>query len=269
LIQFKIAKDQKLGEPSPYYAVIKLDGDDMGKRIRACKTQEEHEKFSERLSRFADEAKNIADQAQYHARIIYNGGDDVLAMASLSKAVEFAKALADEFSKIVGNGATASAGIVITHHLAPLSNALKQVRKAEEKAKESGKNALCVTVLRRSGETLQMVSEWNQVENFPTFVNLFEGKELSSKLPYDIAQASYALPKASELSAAEIKRLVQRHSEPKIEERDTAERQKLKTQWIKEKADALHAWSARLPRGVEELANWLSLARFVSQGGSS
>lgn len=40
--------------------------------------------------------------------------------------------MANQFKEIVGG--SASAGIVITHHLSPLSNALKQVRKAEEKA---------------------------------------------------------------------------------------------------------------------------------------
>jgi CRISPR-associated protein Cmr2 len=266
LIQSKISDDEKLGEPSPYYAIIKLDGDDMGEYIRACKTQDEHKKFSERLSNFSEIVKKIADEPQYHARIIYNGGDDVLAMASLSKAVEFAKVMADKFKDIVGG--SASAGIVITHHLSPLSNALKQARKAEDKAKASGKNAVCVTVLRRSGETLQMVSEWEQIEKFFAFVSLFANKELASKLPYDIAQASYALPKASEMSAAEIRRLVKRHSTPNITEADDTKRRELIVKWIKEKADDLQTWSSRLPRQVEELADWLSLARFISQGGS-
>lgn len=97
LFQFKISEAEKLGEPSPYYAIIKLDGDDMGELIRTCKTRDEHEKISKRLSEFAEMVKALANKPQYHARIIYNGGDDVLAMASLGKAVEFAKAMANQW----------------------------------------------------------------------------------------------------------------------------------------------------------------------------
>ncbi len=269
----KLHNDER---PSPYYAVIKLDGDDMGPRIRACKTKKEHEEFSKALSKFAEEVRKLASDKKYHACIIYNGGDDVLAMASLSKAVEFVKAMAEQFKEIMKEwGATASAGIVVTHHLSPLSNALRQVQKAEEKAKEQeGKNSVCVTVLRRSGETLQMVSKWDQMDNFPVFVKLFTNKELSAKLPYDIAQASYALPVANPMSAAEIKRLVKRHGAPKIDERDETKRQERKKKWIEERANDLNKWAENLPREfldreyqIEGLANWLSLARFVSQGG--
>lgn len=256
-------------KPSPYYAIIKLDGDDIGKRIRSCKTKEEHERFSQKLSEFAAEVKKLAANPYYHARIIYNGGDDVLAMASLSKAIEFANAMAERFKDTMKEwNATASAGVVITHHLSPLSNALRQVQKAEEKAKEQdGKASVCVTVLRRSGETLQMVSKWNQMGKFPTFVGLFENDELSSKLPYDIAQASFALSKTNkmsgeelkqmdEMSAAEIRRLVKRHSPSKVGDTDKQQR-----------ASELFEWAKTMPRQIEELANWLSLARFISQGG--
>jgi CRISPR-associated protein Cmr2 len=275
LIAHKVTATDKLGGPSPYYAIIKLDGDDMGKHIRACNTKDEHKRFSEKLSEFAAKVKELANDPQYHACVIYNGGDDVLAIASLRKAIEFAKAMADKFNEIMEKKATASAGIVITHHLSPLSNALRQVQKAEEKAKEQdGKNAVCVTVLRRSGETLQMVSKWDQMDKFAAFVDLFAKDELASKLPYDIAQASYALPSADEKSKAEISRLIKRHSAPKIAESDEAKRQELKKQWIIDRATELYLWAVSLPPEFQEreyqiegLANWLSLARFVSQGG--
>jgi CRISPR-associated protein Cmr2 len=260
LANHKALDKDKIGEPSPYYAIIKLDGDNMGDHIRQCKTKEEHADFSKKLSAFAAKVKVLASDPQYHACVIYNGGDDVLAMASLSRAVEFAKALADEFRKVMEEWkATASAGIVITHHLSSLNNALRQVQGAEEKAKEQkGKNAVCVTVLRRSGETLQMVSKWDQMDKFRTFVDLFAKKELASKLPYDVARAAYALPVADPMSAAEIRRLVKRHAATKVKDE---ERQKT--------AHELFEWAKVMPRHIEELANWLSLARFVSQGGKT
>lgn len=277
MINHKVSEKEKLGEPSPYYAIIKLDGDSMGDLIRKCKTADEHKRFSEKLSEFAVKVKGLANNPQYHACIIYNGGDDVLAMASLSKAVEFTKAMAEQFKEIMKEWtATASAGIVITHHLSPLSNALREAQKAEDKAKspEVGKNAVCVTVLRRSGETLQMVSKWNQMDKFPAFVDLFVKDELSSKLPYDIAQASFALSKVDGMSdeeterwekmaEAEIRRLVKRHGAPKEKEEEK------RKDWLNKTANDLFSWANTMPRQIEELANWLSLIRFVAQGGKT
>ncbi len=257
--------------PSPYYAIIKLDGDSMGKCLHSLDEQG-HREFSKKLSEFAAKVKVLAADPQYHACIIYNGGDDVLAMASLSKAVEFAKEMAVQFKETMKEWkATASAGIVITHHLSPLNNALREVGEAEKLAKEIDreKSKVYVTVLRRSGEKLQMVSKWEQINNFAVFVKYFETDELAAKLPYDIARASFALSKTDkmsaeelkqmdEMSAAEIRRLVKRHSSSKVKDTDKQQR-----------ANALSEWAKTMPRQIEELANWLSLIRFVSQGGKS
>lgn len=259
-------------KPSPYYSIIVLDGDDMGARISACSSAEEHRKFSESIAAFAKEVGTIAKNN--YASVIYNGGDDVLAMAPLSTAFKFAKELAAKFKSKTGN--TASAGIAVTHHLSPLGAALRAAREAEKAAKAvRGKGAVCVVLHRRSGEPVQMVSKWDDEEGLVSLLieYFMDDGCLSSKFAYDLtadARAGSALP--PEAQRALIERLVKRH---------TTQKQKLTEPKLF--ASRLHCWSklmdnyvphlsdngAKIPQGMAELGKWLSLARFIAQGGAA
>lgn len=251
--------DQVKPRPSPYYAIIALDGDNMGKRVSQCETEEEHQALSHTLSAFATRAKSIV--GEYRGSPIYNGGDDVLAMAPAATAFPLTQALADNFLEITGG--TASAGIAVAHHLFPLGAALEAARQAERQAKQAGRDAVCVRVLKRSGETTEMRSPWKAIgETFAKMTRFFQGDEqgelLSSKFAYDVLRAAYALPKADEKSRAELKRLLKRHRNPKHPQAPDPD------EW----AERLHAWANRLPdQSLEELGRWLVFARFIAQGG--
>lgn len=249
--------------PSSYYAIIALDGDEVGKRINACLTQPDpqqaHEQFSRQLAQFSDRVKEIVPSL--NGSPIYNGGDDVLAMAPLSTAFPLAHALAHKFCEITDG--TASAGIAIAHHLFPLGAALDAARQAEHQAKQAGRDAVCVRVLKRSGETLEIRSPWKALGNtFVDIVSFFQGntdgEPLSSKFAYDVLQAAYALPEADEKIRAELKRLLKRHRNPKHPQAPDPD------EW----AERLKIWATHLPDQLEELGRWLVLARFIARGGS-
>jgi CRISPR-associated protein Cmr2 len=56
---------------------------------------------------------------------------------------------------------TLSAGIAVCHHIEPFSDALELARKAEKQAKSvPGKDALAVTVSKRSGVDRTVVGQW-------------------------------------------------------------------------------------------------------------
>lgn len=254
----EIYKQVKL-RPSPYYAIIVVDGDNMGKRVSECQTEAEHTELSRTLARFAQGVKPIVEE-QYQGNLIYNGGDDVLALAPLSSAFPLAQTLASSFEEVTGG--TASVGIAIVHHLYPLSAALQQARQAEKQAKTPPKAAVCVRVLKRSGEVVEMRSPWNAVgDTFADGIGLFQadahGEPLSSKFAYDVLHAAYALPEAREQSQAELKRLLTRHRNA------THPRSPDPGEW----AARLRTWAAALPGQLEELGRWLVFARFVAQGG--
>jgi len=143
--------------PGVYYALLLADGDNMGKVIDAQKTPEAHRELSHALSEFAKKVPEIVNEHQ--GLTIYAGGDDILAYLPLHRALDCVQALAQEFARRMkgfqteeGVSPTLSAGLVIVHHLEPLSDVLELARSTEKTAKAvKGKNALAITLSKRSG----------------------------------------------------------------------------------------------------------------------
>lgn len=247
---------RKVGaRPRSYYAIIALDGDSMGKMVSGCRTEAEHQALSRKIITFAAQVRPTVEGHLGHT--VYAGGDDVLALAPLSTAKSLAQRLSVEFHRMVQG--TASAGMAIVHRLYPLSAALRAAREAEHRAKRvPGKATLCVRVLKRSGETVDARTPWDAMgDTFEKLVCLFESKAVSSRLAYATAEAAYALPNADESFEAELRRQLRRHRHP--------------TKWTEDEdawADTLRAWAGQLPDQTEELGRWLTLARFVAQGGA-
>ena len=279
--------------PSPYYAVIVLDGDSMGAHITRLLEQPEpegaHRAFSRQISAFAQRAPAVlgsafrqtvsvsqsssaaTDDQVGREFLIYNGGDDVLALTPLALALPTAQALAQAFEDYVP-GCHASAGIAIAHHLYPLDVALQAARAAERAAKGvEGKAAVAVTVIKRSGETVTLRSKWDSLGGlFDELVAHFAQKRLSSRFAYDLSSRAHIVT-ALEADArrAMLKQLVGRHKTDQLQDParltdDLADwAQALDGQTPPEKIDG-----ADVPQGLAELARWVVFARFVAQGGS-
>jgi CRISPR-associated protein Cmr2 len=65
--------------------------------------------------------------------------------------------------RMMGERATASAGAVVAHHQAPLGAVLRALRAAEQQAKQAGgRDAFCITVVKRSGGRLMVVAKWGE-----------------------------------------------------------------------------------------------------------
>ena len=135
-------------------------------------------------------------ESEHLGRLIYAGGDDVLAMlpvADLLPAMQRLRvayagddpahvagnrqglalsrgfALLDQprsgrrLLRMMGHKATASCGAVVAHHQAPLGAVLRELRAAEQRAKgEGGRNAFSLTIVKRSGGTLQLTAKWGE-----------------------------------------------------------------------------------------------------------
>ncbi|MGC1378212.1 MAG: type III-B CRISPR-associated protein Cas10/Cmr2 [Anaerolineales bacterium] len=149
------------GEPSPYYALLQADGDNMGKTIDAQTEQGQHSKLSQALSDFDKDAKDIIKNQR--GIPVYVGGDDVLAYLPLHTALECVVELNTCFEKWVGTKfdfiddeqkkrPSLSVGLAIAHHLTPLSDVLEQARNAEKAAKKvKDKNGLVISMSKRGG----------------------------------------------------------------------------------------------------------------------
>lgn len=153
-------------EPYPYYALLQGDGDRMGEVIDAQKTPADHRRFSAALAAFAAQVNGIV--MSHDGALVYAGGDDVLAFLPLDTALACAQAIRAAFDEKMGHFQTSdnkpptfSAGLVVAHHIEPLSDTLDLVRQTEKAAKAvKGKNALAVTVAMRGGVPRTVAGKW-------------------------------------------------------------------------------------------------------------
>lgn len=159
-----------VGKPGRYFAVLELDGDQMGAWVSGEKcplTLQFHQDFSRALAAFSLQDVRSTIEG-HHGQPIYAGGDDVLAMLPAETAVACANDLAQRFRKHIRTvipkdapDCTASVGVAMAHMRAPLQDVVAAAGNAERLAKKAanddglGRNALVVSLFKRSGETVQ------------------------------------------------------------------------------------------------------------------
>ena len=276
---YRRAKEHRIHPtpPTPYYAILAMDGDRMGKHISACRSKEEHARLSQQLAEFAAEVERIIQK--YGGYLVYAGGDDVLAFFPLKSALAGANALAQRYrekfkdwEQFEPDGTslpfTASAGIAIAHHLHPLDAVLETARRAERAAKNRyNRDAVCVSVLKRSGEPIRLGSKWeadgadivNLVQNI---VGDLGAERLASRFVYELSEQVTALETVeAAMLALLLKRLLKRHGDENKPPKTTVEDLMA---WVR----AFEQDGMDVPGGAAaELGRWLLLARFIEQGG--
>jgi CRISPR-associated protein Cmr2 len=177
------ARKQRHGRPPTYYAFLVLDADDMGKVFRGERGDPNwgqgaarYKEITKRLTRFALAVREVVEK--HHGVLVYSGGDDVLALVPVDEVVACARELRDLYRspEHLGDQVTTSAGIAVVHIKEDLRFALRTVREAERRAKRFGdgsKNALGLTVCRRSGEHSRTLLAWPHTEPFTQLVAAF------------------------------------------------------------------------------------------------
>ncbi len=250
----------KITRPTPYYAVIQMDGDKMGILLSGVKDEREHREISKALSSFARETAVDLVEKQYPAKLVYAGGDDVLAFAPLARdtmetgqprhVLDLVDRLQKRYQETIREALpqprdekrvkeiTASTGIVIAHHYTSLAYVLRSAREAEDSAKKRyGKDALVVTLIRRSGEQTRVGCHWRYshladddpgqpIALFSRFYRLFQEDVLSPKCVHILLEEAPALVNmkieeaqdpmhSSSAMQSEIKRILKRQRDPR------------------------------------------------------
>lgn len=265
-------------KPETYYALILMDGDNMGAWLSA--TEEErripysaswhpkialhedvlkekknnkgfeeyfkakktasptrHAVISQALNNFSGYLVPKIIEESHNGKLIYSGGDDVLAMAPTDDVLSIIKELRliyGGFGKEVANGekfdknrnyanngfvfydrklmqtmgvkASASVGVVIVHSKTPLAYALKCLREAEQRAKTAGRNAFCVRILKRAGGEISFTDNWwnkkseeqmRSIELFEELIKSAAQKGVSRKTFYATEEWIHLLPEYS------------------------------------------------------------------------
>lgn len=154
------AGEETVGRPSPYYAVLRMDGDQTGKLLS------EHPARGALADALADFAASVrATVSGRHGELVFAGGDDLLALFPLEDALEAAlelrRAWIDRVAERI-SGATISAGLVYVHYEVALRWALEESRRQLEKvAKEdNGRDSLAIAVLGRRGPAVGWATTW-------------------------------------------------------------------------------------------------------------
>lgn len=203
LLKLSIAKEngrsgiQIQTREDPYLAIIALDGDKMGATLSNLGSEEKHREFSKRLAEFACETEGMVKTPGV---LIYAGGDDVLAAVPAKAAIDTAEKLANAFRKKMEgffwkddegkeHSVSASAGIAVGHEKTPILDLVHAAQDAEHRAKSDyGRNALALSVIKRSGETLEWGCNWDSkaLELHAEIATTLKD-ELSARFPYKLA----------------------------------------------------------------------------------
>ncbi|NLI56169.1 type III-B CRISPR-associated protein Cas10/Cmr2 [bacterium] len=157
-----------------------------------------HREISRRLSEFSiQETRKIIEEENY-GKIIYSGGDDIMAFVALNSLLDVIKKLRDTFSleKYMGKRATASMGVVIGHYEEPLSFLLEELRKALKDTKNVGRDRYTIKIIKKSGTIKEFNLPWyidgiSSVDLLKEITFLFSEKILSFNFPYDLDERDF------------------------------------------------------------------------------
>jgi len=223
----------ELGKPPAYYAIVHLDGDNMGRFFEGERGPESWGKGLKRcqnitraLTGFGGKVQGIV--SEYQGELIYCGGDDILALLPTANAVAAAVKMSEQFKETMQEEkASLSGGIAVVHYKEDLRYALKVVRSAEKAAKRSDrsnksgdklKDALSIAVCRHAGEHSQFVMAFQNAPTFDGLVQMFQGK-ITDRWTYKLRQVAELLPEGA--GHSELNRLLKRIEGGTKEEADS------------------------------------------------
>ncbi|WP_071058838.1 type III-B CRISPR-associated protein Cas10/Cmr2 [Pelistega sp. MC2] len=188
---------KKFGKASPFYAVLMMDGDQLGKQMSDLTKQKD---ITQGLQKFIANVPTIIEK--HNGFLIYAGGDDVLALLPMETAIECAVEVRAHyqhtFKAFPKLQTTISAALVYTHINHSLKNVLLDAHRVlDEIAKDgAGRDALAVTVYKGSGQVIEWARKWDKllVNNQLVISQLVsQFKQVSDKLPLFSSKFFYGI----------------------------------------------------------------------------
>ena len=215
-------------EPATYLAVIAQDLDGMGEFLSTVlgegpEAVHRHRSISRTLIELAGRQADALSRRELLGVPVYAGGDDLLAFTPAATALRAAAEAHDLVEETEGLP-HASTAVLFFHHSAQLRRAVVEVQRLLEEAKNrvSGKHALAVGYLRRSGVREESIQPWTAVsavrspgalrtpfDLLGTHEEFTLSPRLVTALERDAAELAGLRPHVRE---AELKRLVERHA---------------------------------------------------------
>ena len=194
-----LARQKVARDPGTYYALLRMDGDGVGKLLGEPGGEEV---VGSALQRFVPQV--IDTVAQSDGVLVYAGGDDVLALLPTDTAIPAAIVLEQAYHKSFAEWRdwpapnkrpTISASLIFADHHEPLRAALHASHVLlEDAAKEgNGRSSLAVAVQKPSGSAISWVTAWRDGggRGVPEALDalaarLKEARDISARLAYSL-----------------------------------------------------------------------------------
>ena len=190
----------KLPPPTPFYAILMMDGDSLGSHMSDTTKQCA---ITEGLADFTKKVPDIV--YQHNGFLMYAGGDDVLAILPLENAITCAAALRTHYMSCFDYDViptTLSGAIEFVHIKTPLTKVLYDAHQLLDKVAKDGRgrDALAIRVWKPGGLQLEWAQPWKIAINphtgkthleeiAATFQNIEKDPEqFSSKFFYKIRE---------------------------------------------------------------------------------
>ncbi len=202
--------------PSDSFAILLMDGDSMGTKLRVLSNIKEQKDLSKKLSEFTQKVKEIVEDENY-GKLIYAGGDDVLALLPIEFALKCTYEIQEKFREKLNKiedkiqdklpdekkdkteyKFTMSSGLLFAYHKLPLNYILNKVREFEQKAKNIGKNRVYFGYIKHSLAYAEASISWDKYKAFKELLN----KE--SQIPNTFITQSYELFRELETTNSEM-----------------------------------------------------------------
>lgn len=180
--------------PSPFYSLLLMDGDKIGD-IHSKYPEKSHG-ISKALAAFNQDLPDVV--SGYMGRLVYAGGDDLLALLPVSTAIECAADVRAVFKKhFTAFGipeASISAAIIYAHYMIPLRDIIKDShRLLDDVAKDqTGRDAFAIRVWKRGGKDYTFAKLWGEDESnareIMQLVRAVRDREYSTGFLYSIRE---------------------------------------------------------------------------------
>lgn len=263
---------------------------DYGAQKRAL-SPNRHLAISGALNDFSLTVVRHVVEEEHLGRVIYAGGDDVLAMLPVVDVLPAAQRLRQAYSgvaestvefdrthrdklflrdgfaylngkllRMMGHTATASCGIVIAHHQAPLAAVRRELEAAEKRAKNAGRDRFAITVIKRSGGALKLTAEWGEPLKLLNDLRGFLQEEgVSRRAVYNTAEWLHDLPEPdgdATMLASLLAFQMDRQADKSAREKHH----------LPQLAQRLATLAAQQPKDrLKWLANFMSVAEFLAR----
>lgn len=157
-----LRKSTKIEAVSPFYAVLMMDGDSLGKQMSDSTKQTP---ISLALQQFTQGVNTIV--TQYSGFLIYAGGDDVMALLPLEEALNCAYRLREHYLDCFKKNkieSTLSGAIEYAHINIPLGKVLGDAHHLlDDIAKDkTGRDSIAVRVWKPGGQHLEWAMPWQK-----------------------------------------------------------------------------------------------------------